>query len=115
MTWLDDVEKTILYVEFFFKLYFLRFIFNFLIIFQKVPCLAHKKKVVLFKTPIMSSLLSHFTPRNAPFYSYGEKSALHGRKNGRIILLIQLRFNFYISEVKNIIFHTSSSLCILAI
>lgn len=29
-----------------------------------------KKKVVLFKlfkTPIMTSLLSHFTPRNAPF------------------------------------------------
>ena len=25
------------------------------------------EKVVLFKTPIMKSLLSHFTPRNAPF------------------------------------------------
>ncbi|MBN8152309.1 hypothetical protein J0J37_22265, partial [Vibrio vulnificus] len=24
------------------------------------------EKVVLFKTPIMKSLLSHFTPRNAP-------------------------------------------------
>lgn len=25
------------------------------------------EKVVLFKTPIMTFLLSHFTPRNAPF------------------------------------------------
>jgi len=25
-------------------------------------------KVVLFKTPIMTSLLYHFTPRNALFY-----------------------------------------------
>lgn len=25
------------------------------------------EKVVLFKTPIMKSPLSHFTPRNAPF------------------------------------------------
>ena len=31
-------------------------------------------KVVLFKTPIMTSLLSHFTPRNAPFlYLYRER------------------------------------------
>jgi len=32
------------------------------------------EKVVLFKTPIMKSLLSHFTPRNAPC-SYREKGA----------------------------------------
>ena len=33
------------------------------------------EKVVLFKTPIMTSLLSHFTPRNAPFRSYRENGA----------------------------------------
>ena len=35
MTWFDDMEKTILYIELFFKLKFL-FIFNFFIIFWKV-------------------------------------------------------------------------------
>lgn len=31
------------------------------------------QKVVLFKTPIMTSPLSHFTPRTHPSYSYRDK------------------------------------------
>lgn len=34
------------------------------------------QKVVLFKTPIITSLLSHFTPRNAPFLFLIEIKAL---------------------------------------
>lgn len=35
-----------------------------------------KKKVVLFKTPIMTSLLSHFTPRDAPLIEINAPSHL---------------------------------------
>ena len=34
------------------------------------------QKVVLFKTPIMTSLLSHFTPRNAPLIEINAPSHL---------------------------------------
>lgn len=40
------------------------------------------EKVVLFKTPIMKSLLSHFTPRNAPFLQRRRRFHIFLSQNG---------------------------------
>ena len=40
------------------------------------------EKVVLFKTPIMKSLLSHFTPRNAPFLYRERRFHIFLNRNG---------------------------------